>query len=62
MGTSGNRDCQWASRSVLKDFTGNALTTLAGSLFQNWIGPNVEGELATARTTSLVVKIVSVAA
>ncbi len=21
MGTSGNRDCQWASRSVLKDFT-----------------------------------------
>ncbi len=35
MGTSGIRDCQWASRSVLKDYTGNALTTLAGSLFQN---------------------------
>ncbi len=35
MGTSGNRDCQWASWSVLKDFTENALTISAGSLFQN---------------------------
>ncbi len=31
MGTSGNRDCQWASRSVLKDFTEDALTFSAGS-------------------------------
>ncbi len=35
MGTSGNRDCHWASRSVLKDFTEDALTISPGSLFQN---------------------------
>ncbi len=35
MGTSGNRDCQWASRSALKDFTEDALTISAGNLFQN---------------------------
>ncbi len=33
--TSGNRDCQRASRSALKDFTDDALTISAGSLFQN---------------------------
>ncbi len=35
MGTAGNRDCQWDPRSVLKDFTKDALTVSAGSLFQN---------------------------
>ncbi len=35
MGTSGNRDCQRASRSALKDFTEDALTILAGNLFRN---------------------------
>ncbi len=35
MGSSENRDCQWASGSVLKDFTEDALTISAGSLFQN---------------------------
>ncbi len=35
MGTSRNRDCQWVSRSALKDFTDDALTISAGSLFQN---------------------------
>ncbi len=35
MGTSGNSDCQWASRSVLNDFTEDALTISAGNLFQN---------------------------
>ncbi len=35
MGTSGNRDYQRASRSALKDFTDDALTISAGSLFQN---------------------------
>ncbi len=35
MGTSRNRDCQWASMSVLKDFTPEALTISADSLFQN---------------------------
>ncbi len=31
MGTSGNRDCQLASRSALKDFTDEALMISAGS-------------------------------
>ncbi len=34
MGTSGNRDCLWASRSALKNLTEDALTISAGSLFQ----------------------------
>ncbi len=42
MGTSGNRDCQWASGSVLKDFTVSALTISAGSLFQNGTARNVK--------------------
>ncbi len=36
MGTSGNRDCQWASRSVLKDFTEDAMIISASSLFRRW--------------------------
>ncbi len=47
MGTSGNKDCQRASRSSLKDFTDNALPVSAGSLFQN----------GTARTASLLVEL-----
>ncbi len=35
MGTSGNRDCQVASRSALKEFTEGALTISVGSLCQN---------------------------
>ncbi len=35
MDTSGNKGCQWRSGSVLKDFTEDALTISAGSLFQN---------------------------
>ncbi len=35
MCTLGNRDCQWASRSGLKDFTEDALTISAGNLIQN---------------------------
>ncbi len=35
MGTSGDRDGQRASKSALKDFTDDALTFPAGSLFQN---------------------------
>ncbi len=30
----GNRDCQWASRCILKDFKEDALTISGGSLFQ----------------------------
>ncbi len=33
--TLGNRDCQLMSRSILKDFTDEALTISAGYLFQN---------------------------
>ncbi len=35
MGTSGNRGCQWASRSVLKDFTVDTLTISTVSLFHD---------------------------
>ncbi len=35
MVTLGNRDCQLASRGVLKDFNGDALSTSAGRLFHN---------------------------
>ncbi len=35
MGVSGNRGSQLAFRSVLDDFTGEALIILASSLFQN---------------------------
>ncbi len=54
--TLGNRDCQWASRSVLKDFIEGAVTISVGSLFQNGTG-----ELATARTASLLVELIGVA-
>ncbi len=50
MGTSGNRDCQRASRSALKDFTEDAFVP-------EWDSPNGEGELATARTASLLVEL-----
>ncbi len=42
MGSSGNRDCQRASRSALKDFPDDALTISAGSLFQNGAGRMVK--------------------
>ncbi len=56
MRTSGNRDRQWASRSVLKD------DYRSRHFVPKWDGPNYEGELATARTTSLFVELVGVAA
>ncbi len=60
MGSSRNRDCQWASRSVLKDFTENALNISVGSLFQNEAARMVE--VNWRRTTSLLVELVGVAA
>ncbi len=62
MDTSGNRDCQWASMSALKDFTEDALTISVDSLFQKGNNPNGECELATARTASLLVELLGVAA
>ncbi len=62
MGTSGDRDRQWASMCVLKDFPEDALTIPAGSLLKKWDGPNCEGELATAHTASLLVELVGAAA
>ncbi len=56
MGTSGNRDCQRASRSALKDFTDDAL------IISKWDSLNGEGELATARTALLLVELEYVAA
>ncbi len=41
MGPSGNRDCQWASRSFLRDFTKDALTIPAGSLLALVFAPPV---------------------
>ncbi len=35
MGASGNRECQRVFRSVLKDFTEDALTISVGNLFRN---------------------------
>ncbi len=61
MGTSGNKDCQWASRSILKDFTEDALTNSVGIFFPKWDSPNCEGELATARAASLLVELICVA-
>ncbi len=61
-GYSGNRDCHRASRSVLKDFTEDALTISAGNFYPKWDSPNGEGKLATARTASLLVELECVAA
>ncbi len=46
MCTSGNRDSQLTSRSVLKDFTADALTTSAGPLFPKWGSMSAESVLA----------------
>ncbi len=57
VGTSRNRDCQKASRSVLKDFTETRPADCAkrDSL-------DSERVLATARTTLLLVELVGVSA
>ncbi len=44
MGTSGNRDCQWASRSALKDFTKDVLAISAGGWFQNETARKVKAD------------------
>ncbi len=59
MCTSGNRDCKLASRCASIDFTDDALTISAGSLFQNG---KAESVLATTGTTSLLVENISVVA
>ncbi len=61
MGTSGNGDCQRASRGALKDFTDDALTISAGKFVLKWDSPNSEGALSTARTASLLVELECVA-
>ncbi len=60
MGTSGNRGCQWASMSVLKDSTEDAST--GRQFVPKWDSPNGEGELATVHTASLLVELECVAA
>ncbi len=56
MGTSGNRDCQWAFRSVLKYFTEDALTFSGDSLFRNGTA-----RIAKVPTASLLMELVGVA-
>ncbi len=57
MGTSGNRDCQWASGSVLKGFTEETLTFSGGSLFRNGTARNVK-----VHTASLLMELEGLAA
>ncbi len=44
MSTFGNRDCQWASRSVSKDFAEGVLTISSGSLFHNMTARRVKAK------------------
>ncbi len=62
MGTSGNRDCQRASRSTLKDFTEDALSISAGSLFQNGTARMVKANWRKERTALLLVELECAAA
>ncbi len=56
MGTSGNRDCQRASRSALKDFTYDALTISAGSLFRNGTARMVKAVIIYQILTDTLIK------
>ncbi len=59
--TSESRECQWAPRCLLRDFTDDALTISVGIFFPKWDSPNGESVLATAGTTSPLVELVGVA-
>ncbi len=58
LGTSGNRDCKWASRNALK----GGVEHRSQPFVPNWDSPNCESESATARTTSLLVELAGRAA
>ncbi len=62
MGTSGNSDCQWASRSALKRLHRGCVDYLSWQFVPKWDSPNCESQVATARTASLLVELVGVAA
>ncbi len=62
MCASGNRDCQLASRSVLKDFTEDALTISAGNLFQNGTARMAKAYWRRRGTASLLAELIGVAA
>ncbi len=55
METLGKRDCQWASMRLTEDYLSRQFVT-------KWDSPNGERELATARTTSLLVELLGVPA
>ncbi len=59
MGTSGNRDCQWASKSALEDFPEDALSISAGSLFQNG---TVHSRIGDGAYNIMLVELVGMAA
>ncbi len=64
MGISGNRECQWASGDVFHRvrFHRGCVDHLNRQFVPKRDSPNGEGELATARTTSLLVELAGVAA
>ncbi len=62
IGTLGNKVFRLSSRIVLKYFTDDALTILAGSLFQKRDSPIAKRVLVTAETTSQLVELICVAA
>ncbi len=62
MSTSGNGACQLVSRSVLKDFIGEALTVSALQFVPQWDSPNAESVLATVGSTTLLMELIGVAA
>ncbi len=62
MGTSVNRDCQLESRSVLNDFTDEALTTSAGSSFPNGTAGMVNAFWRRAGITCLLGELIDVTA
>ncbi len=56
-----NRGCQLASRSVLNDFTDDALTITFRQFIPKWHSPDAETVLVTLRA-SLLMELIGVAA
>ncbi len=62
MGTSWNRDCKWAFPECLKGFRRGCVDYFTRQFVLKLDSPNCEGELATARTASLLLELVGVVA
>ncbi len=59
MDTSGNRNCQWASRNV-SGFHRERVDYLTRQFVPKWASPNAERVLKTAGTASLLVDFIGV--